>query len=134
MTETEILRQIVQKQDELIIIDDNIITVNSSLRYVDSFSTQEIKLENERDFLYEKYRDIKKELAELRQQLEKFKETKLSLPLDVPTDKEIEGEAMSYSSYPAMPDGHPEFNIIQANDFDAGAKWAIKQIIERNQK
>lgn len=71
MTETEILRQIVQKQDELIIIDDNIITVNSLLRYVDSFSTQEIKLENERDFLYEKYRDIKNDIASLLQQLEK---------------------------------------------------------------
>lgn len=65
----------------------------------------------------------------------KQKNNKLAaLPLDVPTDKEIEGEAMSYSSYPAMPDGHPEFNIIQANDFDAGAKWAIEEIKRRNQK
>lgn len=72
MTETEILRQIVQKQDELLKIDDDIIIVYRLLAFEDSFSTQANKLENERDFLYEKFRDIKNELASLRQQLEKL--------------------------------------------------------------
>jgi len=56
----------------------------------------------------------------------------LAIPIDVPGDKEIEGEAMTYSSYPAMPDGHPEFDMQVANYFDAGVRWAIKRIKELN--
>ena len=52
--------------------------------------------------------------------------------LDMPTDEEIEGEAMTYSSYPAMPDGHPEFEPSRAPDFDAGAKWMGEEIKKRN--
>ena len=48
----------------------------------------------------------------------------------LPSEKEIEGEAMTYSSYPAMPDGHPEFDPSQANDFDAGAKYVINKLTE----
>lgn len=122
MTADEIKDQIIQKQDELI------------KYFKSSYYHDSIAFRYGNFFFSRKVKKIEKKLASLRQQLEKSKATKLSIPLDVPTDKEIEGEAMSYSSYPAMPDGHPEFNIIQANDFDAGAKWAIKQIIERNQK
>jgi len=73
--------------------------------------------------------------AEISYQLEKINkciDAILALPLDVPSDKEIEGEAMTYSSYPAMPDGHPEFEPSRATDFDAGAKWMKEEIIKRN--
>lgn len=69
MTESEIYKAIVQKQDELLKIDDDIISINSSLAFVESFSTQANKLENERDFLYEKFREIKDEVFDLKQQL-----------------------------------------------------------------
>lgn len=49
-------------------------------------------------------------------------------PIPLPTEKEREGEAMTYSSYPAMPDGHPEFDVMRANDFDAGVKWLLNII------
>jgi len=56
----------------------------------------------------------------------------VELKLNLPNDKEIKGEAMTYSSYPAMPDGHPEFEPARATDFDAGAKWIIEEIKKRN--
>ena len=53
-------------------------------------------------------------------------------PLDVPDNKEIMSEAMTYSSYPAMPDGQPEFEPSRAEDFDNGAHWMRDEIIRRN--
>lgn len=69
MTKDEIKDKIIEIYEKLLKIDDDIITVNSSLSYVDSFSTNAIKLENERDFLYEKFKDLKSELASLKSQL-----------------------------------------------------------------
>jgi len=133
MTETEILRQIVQKQDELLKIDDDIVIVYRLLAFEDSFSTQANKLENERDFLYEKFRDIKNELASLRQQLEKSKETKLSLPLDIPTDEEIKEYARTESIVEVEEDGEIiEYQSPISEYYEEGAKWAIDEIIKRN--
>lgn len=72
----EIKDKIIEIYEKLLKIDDDIITVNSSLSYVDSFSTNAIKLENERDFLYEKFKDLKSELASLKSQLSKAGEEK----------------------------------------------------------
>ena len=47
------------------------------------------------------------------------------IPVELPDEAVIVGEAMTYSSYPAMPDGHPEFEPSRAADFEAGVNWII---------
>lgn len=64
--------------------------------------------------------------------LEAMEEYASQREIKFPSDKEIEGEAMTFSSYPAMPDGHPEFEVSRANDFDSGANWMKNWIKENN--
>ena len=52
------------------------------------------------------------------------------LPVELPDEAVIVGEAMTYSSYPAMPDGQNEFDLLRANDFEAGANYIINKLIK----
>lgn len=76
---TEIMQKIIDKQDELIKISDELTTVGSSLSSLQDsamFGDRFNKLSNEQDYLYEKYREIKSDIASLKSQLAEAGEEK----------------------------------------------------------
>lgn len=58
----------------------------------------------------------------------------LALPLDVPSDEEINKVSIDYCTQPCFPEGEPELDPEAYRQFRDGLIWMRDEILKRNNK
>ena len=73
-------------------------------------------------------------LTHIESLIESITDEILALPLDAPSDEEINEVAMDYCTIQGEPDGEPEHDPEAYRQFRDGMNWMRENILKRNTK